>query len=102
MKIILIGLCLGILFMGKRLFVIYRYFSGSNNISGIQLHLPWTFYIEKAVYLSLLVLFLYALSPVPALYAVAVVIGIFLDLFISIFYYSVREQLKDESEMAAG
>lgn len=101
MKVILIGLCLGVLFMGKRLFVIYRFFSGSNDSSVIKLNLSWVFYVEKAIYLFLIALFLYALSPVPVLYAVAAVFGIFIDLFVSIYYYSIREQSRNQNEAVA-
>lgn len=98
MKIILLLLLLAILFIGKRLYTIYRTFSESNGEQRIRIQLSWKFYVEEFITLLGICIFLIALDPVPAIYAIAAVFGIFIDLFVSIYYYSIRGQFNARKE----
>lgn len=82
----------GALVLGRRLFIILNHLRRIEKGRGMAIRLRWSFYIEQAVTLACVAALLIALSPVEAIYAIAGMLGVFLDLLISIYYYSVREE----------
>ncbi len=76
---------------------IYRIKSITGKLSdskNLKLKLPIGFYIEQTIALFAISIFLLALDPVPAFYAVAAVFGIFADTILTAYYYSAKESVR--------
>jgi hypothetical protein len=102
MLYIIILLPITFFFLGRRVYAIIRHIRNIGKNQRVEIRLSWSFYIEEAVTIFVVCLFMIALSPVESIYAIAAIIGVFLDTLITIFYYSIRAAEKSIEDVRVG
>lgn len=96
MNTIIILILFATTLFSKRIYQIFKFFSGKNTKVEIEINLPLEFYLKQLFGLLVVIIFLIAIDPVPAGIAIAAAFGIYINLFISIIWHSIREQSNEK------
>lgn len=97
MSLIIIGLVLAGIYLGRQAYFIATYVrQNKGRKPKLTIHLPMSFYVGKMVTLLSLGLFFFALNPVPAGLALAGAVGILIETFLSVYTYSIRAMKEDQ------
>jgi hypothetical protein len=97
MNMIALILLIVLVVFGYRIYQLKNYLNELEHYSDLRLILPLGFYIRTSIGMFCLSLFLIALSPVPALYAVTAVFGVLIDTLFTVLFYSAKYSRKHAS-----
>ena len=101
MNAIIIMIIIAALLFGWRLYQIYLHFSDQQGNLELKFNLPIQFYVKQLFGLVVVGIFLISLDPVPAGIAIAAAAGLYVNLFVSIIWQSIREKRKSENTVSA-
>lgn len=100
MNTILFIIILAIVVIAYRIYRVKTFLNKLKSHDDLKFILPLGFYLEQSIALFSLSLFLFALDPVPALYAVLAVVGIIVDTILTAFYYSSKHSISTKINTA--
>ena len=99
MNLILPLLLLALAFITYRLYTVKNAVSKKGGLQNLKINLPVRFYVEQTILIFCICLFLYALNPVEAFYAICAVLGTFIDTILSVLYYSAKYEADIETQV---